>query len=75
MVLPVFLEWYTDVNTGDIFSLSYDATEGTTSLRLNGKLLGIIESKAFSAALFSVWFGESPFDATMKKQLLTRISK
>mmetsp|Transcript_10875 Transcript_10875/g.13610 ORF Transcript_10875/g.13610 Transcript_10875/m.13610 type:complete len:194 (+) Transcript_10875:191-772(+) len=71
--LNTFSQYYADVNHNDEFSLSYDAEEATSSLRLNGKLLGSIRSKPFSRAIFSVWFGEFPFMDTMKNALLSPI--
>merc|ERR1711976_682699 len=56
--LDQFNQFYTDVNHGDIFTLEYMHEKETSSLYFNNKHLGSIRSKAFSEALFSVWFGK-----------------
>jgi hypothetical protein len=60
---------YQDVAAGDRSALMYVPGEGT-SLLLNGKPLGIVPGSEFASAYFSIWFGEQPLDAGLKKKLL-----
>lgn len=60
---------YTDVEPGDRYALTYVPGLGT-ELALNGGPLGRIEGAEFSSALFSIWLGEHPFDASLREQLL-----
>jgi len=39
-------------------------------LALNGRALGSVEGADFASALFSIWLGKHPFDASLKQQLL-----
>ena len=65
----LFNAFYEDVKPGDRYALTYLPGLGT-ELALNGKRLGVIEGADFGAALFSIWFGDQPFDAALKGQLL-----
>jgi hypothetical protein len=60
---------YRDVKAGDRCSLTYVPGAGT-SLALNGQTLGTVPGRDFAAAYFSIWFGEKPMDAGLKKKLL-----
>jgi hypothetical protein len=60
---------YRDVRAGDRVALTYVPGEGT-SLALNGQTLGTIPGASFAAAYFSIWFGDKPLDAGLKKKLL-----
>ena len=64
-----FNDLYLDVEPGDRYALTYLPGRGT-ELALNGKSLGSVESPEFGAALFAIWLGEDPFDASLKEQLL-----
>jgi len=66
-----FNAFYTDVRPGDRYALTYVPGAGTV-LSLNGEVRGSIEGADFAAALFSIWLGDVPFDATLKTQLLGR---
>jgi hypothetical protein len=72
--LGAFNALYRDVSHADVFSLSYDPADERTTLRHNGEALGSVQSALFSSALFSVWFGESPFLGYMKSALLTPLA-
>jgi hypothetical protein len=60
---------YRDVKAGDRCSLTYVPGIGTT-LTLNGQTLGTVPGRDFAAAYFSIWFGDKPMDAGLKKKLL-----
>lgn len=60
---------YLDVKPGDRYSLTYVPGAGTV-LAFNGKPRGTIEGADFAAALFAIWLGEKPLDASLKAQLL-----
>jgi len=60
---------YEDVEPGDRYAMTYVPGLGT-ELALNGDPRGIIEGAEFSSALFSIWLGENPIDASLRKQLL-----
>ena len=60
---------YVDVEPGDRYQLTYLPGMGT-EIALNGVRRGHIAGAEFAAALFSLWLGEYPFDASLKSQLL-----
>ena len=62
--------WYEDVQPGDRYALTYVPGRGT-ELALNGEVKGVIEGSEFARAYFSIWLGEEPMDAGLKKQLLS----
>lgn len=62
---------YSDVRPGDRYALTYLPGDGTI-LSLNGVPRGSIPGADFARALFSIWLGEEPFDASLKTQLLGR---
>lgn len=49
--------------------LTYVPREGTTIL-FNRRKLGVIKGPGFMTALFSVWLGENPVSARLKRRLL-----
>ena len=62
------------ITRGDVFELVY--TPGTgTSVNKNGNLIGTIESLEFKQALFGIWIGKKPVDATLKKLLVAGVAK
>ena len=61
---------YRPVDEGDRYALTYAPGVGT-ELALNGEPLGLVPGAEFSAALFSIWLGREPFDADLKRDLLT----
>lgn len=70
--LEQFNALYRDVDHGDSYTLVHDpAGDGRVALWYNGDVLGAVEGREFSEALFSVWFGEQPFMAKLKDDLLT----
>jgi hypothetical protein len=64
-----FNQLYADVEPGDRYELTYLPGHGT-ELALNGFVRGRIEGAEFASALFSIWLGQQPFDASLKNQLL-----
>jgi hypothetical protein len=60
---------YQDVEPGDRYALSYAPGVGT-ELALNGEVKGVIEGADLAAALFAIWLGEDPIDASLRAQLL-----
>jgi hypothetical protein len=60
---------YQDVDAGDRYSLTYVPGIGT-EFALNGEALDLIEGAEFSSALFGIWLGDQPFDASLREQLL-----
>jgi hypothetical protein len=60
---------YAAVQPGDRYQLTYLPGVGT-ELALNGEPRGVVEGVEFARALFSIWLGDEPFDASLKAQLL-----
>jgi len=60
---------YEDVKAGDRYSLTYIPGRGT-ELALNGEPKGTIEGADFAAAIFSIWIGPRPIDASFKNKIL-----
>ena len=58
-----------DVKPGDRYALTYLPGVGTW-LSHNGKTLATVPGAEFAACYFSIWFGERPMDARLKRQLL-----
>jgi len=57
------------VKQGDV--IAFDWVPGTgTRVSLNGKELGVIEGEDFYRALLSIWIGDDPVKADLKKELL-----
>ena len=64
--------WLTDVGRGDRYLLTYAPEIGTT-LKRNGKKLGIIEGADFAAVYFQIWLGENPIDERMYNALVAAL--
>ena len=62
---------YRDVEPGDRYALTYAPGVGT-ELSHNGERLGVVEGEDFAAALFAIWLGDEPLDASLREQLLAR---
>ncbi len=60
---------YEDVHRGDRYSLTYIPGTGT-ELGLNGISKGVIMGNDLAQAVFSMWFGASPLDISLKNALL-----
>jgi hypothetical protein len=58
-----------DVKPGDRYALTYLPGVGTW-LSHNGKTLVTIPGADFAASYFSIWFGDRPMDAGLKRKLL-----
>ena len=61
---------YRDVKPGDRYALTYVPGRGT-ELALNGKPLGIVPGAELARAMFAIWLGAKPLDASLKSQLLS----
>jgi hypothetical protein len=61
---------YRDIGPGDRYDLVYMPGEGLRLL-LNGELLVAETDTVFAHAYFEIWFGEDPYDRTLKSRLLT----
>jgi hypothetical protein len=64
-------ELYRSVQPGDRYAITYLPGRGV-ELAFNGAPLGWIEGADFGAAMFSIWLGERPLDASLKRRLLAR---
>ncbi len=60
---------YPDIQSGDRVSLTYTPSVGT-EVAVNGVAKGTIPGADFAKALFSLWLGDKPFDASFKRALL-----
>jgi long-chain acyl-CoA synthetase len=60
---------YEDVQEGDRYSLAYIPGTGT-EIALNGISKGVVVGADLARAVFSIWFGASPLDTSLKKTLL-----
>ncbi|WP_109439930.1 chalcone isomerase family protein [Acinetobacter haemolyticus] len=60
---------YRPVQKGDLYRLEYTASSQTLSLSLNQKVLGSIQHAQVNQ-YFKIWFGQSPFNAKLKQELL-----
>ncbi len=70
--INIMKKFFVNLKPGDRYALSYEPGVGTKFL-YNGELQGIIPGEDFSRVLFSVWFGEKPFDRNLKRQMLSPI--
>ena len=61
---------YRDVEPGDRYAITYVPGRGT-ELALNGDALGTIPGAEFARAMFAIWLGAKPLDASLKAQLLS----
>ena len=60
---------YQPVKKGDFYRLSYQQASKQLSLSLNQNSLGSI-TDAHANQYFKIWFGDAPFNAKLKQQLL-----
>lgn len=60
---------YRPVKNGDVYRLSYLHTDQTLTLSLNNRELGKIKDPHIQQ-YFTIWLGNAPFSAKLKKQLL-----
>ncbi|HPC81876.1 MAG TPA: chalcone isomerase family protein [Thermoanaerobaculaceae bacterium] len=67
--LDAFCALWPAMRSGDRAVMTYVPGDGTT-LAVNGTVLGKIEGKDFADALFAVWLGPKPADASLKAGLL-----
>ena len=65
-----FLIWLQQpIKKGDVFEFAF-IPHNATHVFKNDVKLGVIESKAFSSALFGIWLGEMPAQQDLKDKLL-----
>ncbi|UCE84713.1 MAG: chalcone isomerase family protein [Deltaproteobacteria bacterium] len=64
-----FNAFYEDVEPGDRYTLTYVPGAGTELAR-NGEPRGVVPGADFAAAIFAIWLGDAPLDASLKRQLL-----
>lgn len=64
-----FNDNYQDITNGDQYDICFIKGQGL-SLYLNNKLIASHESDEFAALYFNIWFGEKPFNKSMKKKLM-----
>jgi hypothetical protein len=62
---------YAEVQPGDRYSPTYAPGVGT-ELALNGEPRGLIEGAELASALFAIWLGEDPANASLRKMLPSR---
>ena len=68
--IETFLGWLKQpIKKGDQFEFSF-TPQDTTVVSKNDQLLGEINNKEFSAALFGIWLGADPAQADLKSKLL-----
>lgn len=64
-----FNENYQDITKGDQYDICFIQGNGL-SLYLNHKLIASHKNDEFAAMYFKIWFGEKPFNKSMKRKLL-----
>lgn len=64
-----FNSHYRDVVAGDRYDMIHTPGEGL-QLLLNNELLTTEADPVFAKAYFEIWFGEDPYDKTLKTRLL-----
>ncbi len=70
--IETFLAWLEQpIKKGDVLEFTF-VPHNATHVFKNGSELGVIESKAFSSALFGIWVGEMPAQQDLKNKLLGR---
>ncbi len=68
--IETFLAWLKQpIKKGDVLEFAFVPHNATHVLK-NGSVLGVIESKEFSSALFGIWIGEMPAQKDLKNKLL-----
>jgi len=58
-----------EIQTGDVFVIRYIPDQGTMVLK-NGTFQGVMTGSAFKKAVFGIWLGERPAQASLKQGLL-----
>lgn len=58
-----------EIVRGDVFDLIYVPKQGVFVFK-NGKRTGVVAGMPFKQALFGIWLGEQPADATLRTALL-----
>ena len=60
------------IKDGDDIQIIYKPGKGTAVI-INDKYKGIVPGLEFKKALFSIWLGETPADAGLKKKMLGKV--
>ena len=72
--IETFLSWLEQpIKKGDEFEFAF-IPHNATHVSKNGQLVGTIESKEFSQALFGIWLGDMPAQSDLKDKLLGYLS-
>ncbi len=66
--LVAIMRAFKDVKEKDVVTLDY--ADGATKIGFNGEAKGVIPGDAFNKALTSVWLGDKPAQADLKKAML-----
>ncbi|MFK7816038.1 MAG: chalcone isomerase family protein [Gammaproteobacteria bacterium] len=68
--VEMFLSWLEQpIKIGDVFEFAF-TPHNKTQVSKNGNVLGNIENKKFSTALYGIWLGEAPAQQDLKTKLL-----
>lgn len=71
--IKTFMGFFTgEFKDGDKIHLEYTPGKGVSAIK-NGKTLGTVPGLEFKKALFSIWLGSKPADATLKKGMLGKV--
>lgn len=62
--------WMQDFTSGDIVMFDYSPTTQTTTIYINDKIRGSIQSKEFMEAIFAMYVGKYPATEALKQGLL-----
>jgi hypothetical protein len=69
-----FLQYFGDTKAGDEYSLRWTPGVGLATT-VAGQAKPPIADKAFAAAVFSIWLGEKPIQADIKRDLISRAAE
>jgi hypothetical protein len=69
--INAFNAHYKDIGPGDRYDLVYLPEQGLRLL-LNDELLATESDPVLAKAYFTIWFGDKPFDKSLKAKLLTK---
>lgn len=66
---------YTNVSSGDSYTLCYDSTSSTTQLFFNDEEVVSIKSREFARIYFGIWLGsKEPISETLRSNLLAQLN-
>lgn len=67
--LKIFNSLFTTTKKGDVITLDYNPSRGT-SVRINNEMRGTVVGSDFNIALLRVWLGDNPADSNLKEAML-----